>query len=156
MSRPAWLADPIASLIAPFDAETFFREYHEHKALIVHRDDPARYEGLLSIDRIDAIQAKVIEGKALDWEEEEFLSDCRIKAWNPALRQHTGAIPCYCGFISEAKTNCGDHCAVVAAIFFRLKSYFLQMVLINRVNLLLVETCPHIHRGRGSSTTLPT
>eukprot|EP00947_MAST-08B_sp_MAST-8B-sp1_P003073 g3073.t1 len=57
-----------------------------------------------ALAKIDAIQAKVIEGKALDWEEEEFLSDCRIKAWNPALRQHTGAIPCYCGFISEAKT----------------------------------------------------
>lgn len=55
MSRPAWLNDPIASLIAPFDAETFFRDYHERKALIVHRDDPARYQGLLTIDRIDAI-----------------------------------------------------------------------------------------------------
>ena len=57
MSRPAWLDDPIASLIAPFDAETFFREYHERKALIVHRDEPARYEGLLSIERIDAMIA---------------------------------------------------------------------------------------------------
>ncbi|MED5547836.1 MAG: cupin domain-containing protein [Pseudomonadota bacterium] len=57
MSRPAWLNDPIGSLIAPFDAETFFRDYHERKALIVHRDDPARYEGLLTIDRIDAIVA---------------------------------------------------------------------------------------------------
>lgn len=57
MSRPAWLNDPIASLIAPFDAETFFRDYHERKALIVHRDDPTRYQGLLTIDRIDAIVA---------------------------------------------------------------------------------------------------
>jgi lysine-specific demethylase/histidyl-hydroxylase NO66 len=55
MSQPAWLADPIASLIAPVDADTFFREYHEQKALIAHRDEPDRYAGLLSIERIDAI-----------------------------------------------------------------------------------------------------
>ncbi|MEA1943228.1 MAG: cupin domain-containing protein [Pseudomonadota bacterium] len=55
MSQPAWLADPLASLIAPVDADSFFRDYHEQKALIARRDDPERYSGLLSIERIDAI-----------------------------------------------------------------------------------------------------
>ena len=82
MSRPAWLNDPIASLIAPFDAETFFRDYHERKALIVHRDDPARYQGLLTIDRIDAIvSSRDLRAGSLDMARSEPIQSSGRLLW---------------------------------------------------------------------------
>lgn len=55
MTTPHWLSDPIDCLIGPVDRDTFFRDYHEQKALVAHRDDPGRYQDLLSIERIDEI-----------------------------------------------------------------------------------------------------
>lgn len=67
MTEPIWLTDPIGSLLAPVDADTFFREYHEKKALIAQRADPERYRGLLSIERIDDIIAnQALQSDALD------------------------------------------------------------------------------------------
>ncbi|WP_203293815.1 cupin domain-containing protein [Maricaulis parjimensis] len=57
MTEPLWLTDPMRCLIDPIDAKTFFDDYHEKKALIVHREDPGRYLDLLSIERIDDIVA---------------------------------------------------------------------------------------------------
>ena len=57
MTEPLWLTDPMRCMIDPIDADTFFRDYHEKKALIVKRDDPGRYLDLLSIERIDEIVA---------------------------------------------------------------------------------------------------
>ena len=51
--------DPLAALIAPISAETFFADYYEQKALHAKRDEPDRYAGLLSVDRIDEILAGV-------------------------------------------------------------------------------------------------
>ena len=56
---PLWLNDPIRALVDPVDPDTFFRDYHEKKALIAHRDEPDRYSGLLSLDRIDALVASL-------------------------------------------------------------------------------------------------
>lgn len=67
MPQADWLADPLASLIAPVDAETFFRDHYEKRALIAHRDEPDRYAGLLSIDRVDALVASLdLRAGALD------------------------------------------------------------------------------------------
>ena len=59
MPEPLWIDDPLSSLIAPTSAETFFAEYYEQKPLHVTRDEPDRYAGLLSVDRIDEILASV-------------------------------------------------------------------------------------------------
>ena len=42
-------------LLAPVSAETFFAEYWEKKPLYIPRNDPSYYEGLVSLDRIDAL-----------------------------------------------------------------------------------------------------
>lgn len=42
-----------AHLIAPLDAAAFFRQYWERAALHVARDDPAHYDGLLTVADID-------------------------------------------------------------------------------------------------------
>ena len=55
MTDPLWRTDPLRCMIDPIDRTTFFRDYHEKKALIVSRDDPGRYRDLLSIARIDDI-----------------------------------------------------------------------------------------------------
>lgn len=55
MTDPLWRTDPLRCMIDPIDRTTFFREYHEKKALIVSRDNPGRYRDLLSIARIDDI-----------------------------------------------------------------------------------------------------
>lgn len=59
MPEPLWIDDPLAALIAPIAAETFFADYYERKALHAKRDEPDRYAGLLSVDRIDEILAGV-------------------------------------------------------------------------------------------------
>jgi ribosomal protein L16 Arg81 hydroxylase len=59
MTEPLWLTDPFRAMIDPIDRETFFRDYHEKKPLIVHREDPPRYAGLLSIARIDDIVSSI-------------------------------------------------------------------------------------------------
>jgi lysine-specific demethylase/histidyl-hydroxylase NO66 len=59
MTAPLWLTDPFRAMIDPIDRETFFRAYHEKKPLIVHREDPGRYAGLLSIARIDDIVSSI-------------------------------------------------------------------------------------------------
>ncbi|MFT6662635.1 MAG: ribosomal protein L16 Arg81 hydroxylase, partial [Maricaulis maris] len=59
MTAPLWLTDPFRAMIDPIDRETFFRDYHEKKPLIVHREDPGRYAGLLSIARIDDIVSSI-------------------------------------------------------------------------------------------------
>jgi len=59
MPESVWTDDPVSYLIAPTDTGTFFADYYEKKALHVQRIDPGRYEGLLSIDRIDEIIAGV-------------------------------------------------------------------------------------------------
>ncbi|MHA6288874.1 cupin domain-containing protein [Maricaulis sp. CAU 1757] len=55
-----WLTDPLGTLIGPVTAERYFSEFHEKKSLLARRDDPRRYAGLLSIDRIDDIIANQI------------------------------------------------------------------------------------------------
>lgn len=59
MTAPLWLTDPFRAMIDPIDREAFFRDYHEKKPLIVHREDPGRYAGLLSIARIDDIISSI-------------------------------------------------------------------------------------------------
>lgn len=56
-SLAPWGADPIGYLIGPNDADAFFADAYERQALIVRRDDPERYAGLLSIDELDALIA---------------------------------------------------------------------------------------------------
>tara|TARA_R110002096_G_scaffold115892_2_gene251350 strand:+ start:3113 stop:4300 length:1188 start_codon:yes stop_codon:yes gene_type:complete len=53
MSEQQWMHDVIGYLLDPMNADEFFREYHEKKAFVAHRDDPQRYRPLLSIQRID-------------------------------------------------------------------------------------------------------
>lgn len=59
MSDPQWVTDPVAYLIGPNGAEDFFENTYEKKPLRVHREEPERYAGLLSIKRIDEIIASV-------------------------------------------------------------------------------------------------
>lgn len=53
MSDQQWMHDVIGYLLDPMSAEEFFRDYHEKKAFVAHRNDPERYRSLLSIQRID-------------------------------------------------------------------------------------------------------
>lgn len=53
MSDQQWMHDVIGYLLDPMSPEDFFRDYHEKKAFVAHRDDPERYRPLLSIQRID-------------------------------------------------------------------------------------------------------
>lgn len=41
--------------LAPVDAKTFFAEYFEQKHLVIRRDDPAYFDGLLSLADIDRV-----------------------------------------------------------------------------------------------------
>ncbi len=59
MTAPLWLTDPFRAMIDPIDRDAFFRDYHEKNPLIVHREDPGRYAGLLSIARIDDIISSI-------------------------------------------------------------------------------------------------
>ncbi|MCW5725454.1 MAG: hypothetical protein KIS81_10940 [Maricaulaceae bacterium] len=62
MTKPAktpWAEDPLGYLIAPHGAKTFFDKHYERSALIVRRDEPHRYDGLLSLARIDEIIAGI-------------------------------------------------------------------------------------------------
>jgi hypothetical protein len=45
----------LADLIAPIPATTFERDYWEKQQLIVHRDDPEHYRGLLTLADVDKI-----------------------------------------------------------------------------------------------------
>jgi len=47
----------LEKLISPLDVETFQRDFWEQKPLIVERDDPKYYTGLLTIDDVDQLLA---------------------------------------------------------------------------------------------------
>lgn len=51
----SWNDDPLQYLIGPTDASDFFERIYEREALVVARNDPHRYEELLSIREIDDI-----------------------------------------------------------------------------------------------------
>lgn len=57
MDRTPWRDDPLGFLIGQEAAKTFFDDTYEKKALVVHRDETARYTPLLSIARIDDLLA---------------------------------------------------------------------------------------------------
>jgi ribosomal protein L16 Arg81 hydroxylase len=54
MSEP-WLDDPLGRLIGPERVDEFFARVYEREALVVAHNEPARFEGLLSIDTVDRI-----------------------------------------------------------------------------------------------------
>jgi len=51
----AWLDDPLGRLIGPERVAEFFARIYEREALVVAHNEPARFEGLLSIDTVDRI-----------------------------------------------------------------------------------------------------
>jgi ribosomal protein L16 Arg81 hydroxylase len=56
MNKSEWDSfKTLAHLIAPMSVDTFIDEYWEQKPLIVHRDDPAYHEELLSLADVDRI-----------------------------------------------------------------------------------------------------
>jgi len=59
MSQFEWLRDPLSYLIGTISREEFFSDFYEQKALLALRDEPARFNDLLSLDRIDEIIASV-------------------------------------------------------------------------------------------------
>lgn len=59
MTTAPWRADPLDYVIGPQNRDDFYANYHEKKALIIHRGEPDRYRDLLSIARIDEILASI-------------------------------------------------------------------------------------------------
>lgn len=55
MTREPWLVDPLGYLIGAGREEDFFARAYEREALIVHRNAPERFAGLISLDDIDRI-----------------------------------------------------------------------------------------------------
>jgi bifunctional lysine-specific demethylase and histidyl-hydroxylase NO66 len=54
MAEP-WLADPLGYLIGAERVADFLARTYESEALVVHHAQPARFEGLLSIDAVDRL-----------------------------------------------------------------------------------------------------
>jgi len=69
MTDAPWREDPLTYLIGPTDRGDFLTRVFENEALIVRRDEPDRYAGLLSIDRID----ELISGRAFSGGEIEVV-----------------------------------------------------------------------------------
>ena len=96
MTEPLWLTDPMRCMIDPIDADTFFRDYHEKKSLIVKRNDPKRFLDLLSIERIDEIVAnRDLRAGQLDMARSEevrriwpYLRDRRVDAYQDLTKRY--------------------------------------------------------------------
>ena len=58
MSQP-WLEDPLGYLIGPGRVGDFLARTYESEALVVHHNEPKRFEGLLSIDAVDRLVTSV-------------------------------------------------------------------------------------------------
>jgi bifunctional lysine-specific demethylase and histidyl-hydroxylase NO66 len=58
MSEP-WLDDPLGHLIGAERVGDFFARIYENEALVVHHNQPKRFEGLLSIDAVDRLVTNV-------------------------------------------------------------------------------------------------
>jgi len=57
MPLEAIIKDPLSYLISPVSKTEFFKTYHEKEALLSKHNDANKFNGLLSIDRIDEIIA---------------------------------------------------------------------------------------------------
>ena len=57
MPLEAIIKDPLSYLISPISKTEFFKTYHEKEALLSKHNDANKFNGLLSIDRIDEIIA---------------------------------------------------------------------------------------------------
>ena len=57
MGHERWYQDTLSYLIRGTSAEDFFSNYHEQRALYCEHNEADRFEGLLSVDRIDEIIA---------------------------------------------------------------------------------------------------
>lgn len=58
MSEP-WLDDPLGYLIGPERVADFFARIYESEALVVHHQQPRRFEGLLTIDAVDRLVTSI-------------------------------------------------------------------------------------------------
>ncbi len=58
MSEP-WLDDPLGYLIGAERVPDFFARIYENEALVVHHTQPARFEGLISIDAVDRLVTNI-------------------------------------------------------------------------------------------------
>lgn len=58
MAEP-WLDDPLGYLIGPERVADFFARVYESEALVLHHQQPGRFENLLSIDDIDRLVTSI-------------------------------------------------------------------------------------------------
>ena len=67
MTDMPWRKDPITYLIGADAKKSFFDDTYEKKALVIPRDEPNRYQSLLSIAKIDELLANIdFPGDSLD------------------------------------------------------------------------------------------
>jgi ribosomal protein L16 Arg81 hydroxylase len=125
MTDPLWLTDPIRCLIDPVDAGTFFRDYHERRALIAHRDEPARYAGLLSIERIDEIvTGRDLKAGSLDMarsdppvRQEDFLFETGYVDRGGVAEQYRRGATIILPQLHMSDPVLGEFCRAVEALF---------------------------------------
>ncbi|HYD72657.1 MAG TPA: cupin domain-containing protein [Candidatus Binatia bacterium] len=58
MSEP-WLDDPLGYLIGAGRAGDFFARIYESEALVVHHEQPKRFDGLITIDAVDRLVTSI-------------------------------------------------------------------------------------------------
>lgn len=125
MTDPLWLTDPIRSLIEPVDADTFFRDYHERRALIAHRDEPGRYAGLLSIERIDEIvSSRDLKAGSLDMarsdppvKQEDFLFETGFVDRGGVAEQYRRGATIILPQLHMADPVLGEFCRAMESLF---------------------------------------